>query len=625
MVEIYRKTRNCLIMVVALVSTGVLGPYSVQASASESVQTAPTPWPGGRWQPGPATYGTSVVTNVAVMMDDGVVLNGTVAYPTDPATGARAPGEFPVILRQTPYSDTVESYFVQRGYIFANVRSRGTGTSGGQFGYVSTRDHQDGVDTVQWAAHKLDGSSGVVGGYGCSYDGETQLYTAGNIGAGSPLKAIVPACTAQDYIRETFLIDGIPTGDFPFLKLAALFVGNTPSAQAFFAALVSEIQSGGDAAYNRVFWQERQPIGDAERIVQNGIPALLWTGWSDVVDRGQTEFYTALQNAYRHRSVFGPMGADQPATGRYQIIVGPWGHGQGLDKALMLEWYDTWLKGVRTGIQDTRTPMHLYELNTNRWVNTADYPLASSYSTYYVNSNAALTPDRSAEGGTDTIKWGQPSESGTTLSYTTAPFARGATLAGPTTVTMYASSSNTNLELIAKLVDVAPDGTASPITFGAVLGSQRALDPSRNWYEEDGRLTRPYTSQLGDQYLSPTVVERFDIALHPRLWSVLPGHALRLMFSTQSPDSVCNGPVATTIEPCGLTDPQQRTVPGGVYQIKRAGPWASSVNLPLLPFRCFRTTASGVTPTSGGLSEPLNWSGKPAEAEACNQDGGEGD
>jgi uncharacterized protein len=603
-----------LIALAAVVVSASFGAVQAPVLAANHEPPATTPWPGGRWQPGPAAYGVTVVSNVPVMMDDGISLNATIGYPTDLATGQRAARSFPVILQQTPYTDSVVPYFVQHGYIFVSVRSRGTGTSGGTFGYVSARDHQDGVDTLQWAAHQLPGSNGIVGGYGCSYDGETQLYTAANVGPHSPLKAIVPACTAQDYIRETFLIDGIPTGDYPFLKFAARFVGNTPSAQAFFSSLTSNIQSGGEDAYNREFWLSRQPIEDAQRIVANGIPALLWTGWSDVVDRGQTEFYAALQNAYRHRPVFGTMSENEPATGRYQIIVGPWGHGQGLDIGIMLEWYDTWLKGRQTGIEDTHTPMHLYELNSNRWINTAHYPIASDYSTYYLDSGATLSDESSSGGASDSLTWAQPGPAGTILTYTTQPFAGGTTLAGPTSATVYASSSNTNMELIAQLFDIAPDTAATRITFGAVLGSQEALDPTRNWYDENGKLIRPYTSQFGDQYLTPREIQRFDVALHPRLWSVLPGHSLRLVLTTQTPSSVCNGPVAANIDPCFLTDPQQQTVPGGVYEIQRNRAWPSSVNLPLLPYLFFQSTASGVTPTSNGQVEPLDWDSKVQKA-----------
>ena len=38
-----------------------------------------------------------------VTMDDGVVLNGSVAYPTDLKTGKRASGRFPVVVEHIPY------------------------------------------------------------------------------------------------------------------------------------------------------------------------------------------------------------------------------------------------------------------------------------------------------------------------------------------------------------------------------------------------------------------------------------------------------------------------------------------------------------------------------------------
>jgi predicted acyl esterase len=586
---------------------------TVVGSGSAAAGPNATPWPGGKWEPGPVRYGVEVVSNLRVPMDDGVTLNATVAYPTDPASGERAPGTFPVLVDQTPYTDRIVPYFVQHGYIFVTVRSRGAGSSGGLFGYVSQRDHQDGVETVEWAAHELPGSNGVVGGYGCSWDGETQLYTAANIGPDSPLKAIIPACTAQDYIRETFLVDGLLAGDFPFLSFAAGAIGNQPSAVAFFQSLVAEIQSGGDAAYNREFWQSRQPISDAQGIVDNGIPALLWSGWNDVVIRGATEFYAALQNASRHHTpVLGPMTPHQPARGRYQIIVGPWGHGQGLDPGIMLEWYDTWLKDENTGIDKTNTPMHLYETNADRWINTDDYPIVSKYTTYFLNGAGTLTSQRPASAGSDAIAWTQPTESDGSLTFTTQLLAEGATLAGPTSATVYANSSNTNLELIATLFDVAPDGSQARITFGAVLGSQSALDPARNWYDTNGVLTRPYTSQYRDDYLAPDHTQAFAIALHPRLWSLAPGHALRLELTTQSPiDQCANFAVAASILPCFLTAPEQATVPGGTYTIQRSPDWPSALNLPLLPHLCLNATASSTTPTSGGNTEPLDWTGKP--------------
>jgi hypothetical protein len=44
-----------------------------------------------------------------------------------------------------------------------------------------------------------------------------------------------------------------------------------------------------------------------------------------------------------------------------------------------LEWLETWLKGVDTGLQDTTLPMHLFEEGSGNWVNVRGYPLTDNY------------------------------------------------------------------------------------------------------------------------------------------------------------------------------------------------------------------------------------------------------
>lgn len=129
------------------------------------------------WQPGPAVYGLSQPQDVSVTMDDGVTIAAQVVYPTDPATGIRAPGTFPVLLTQNPYGTApvpptaAGTYFVQRGYIYVASSVRGTGTSGGQVDWFGARQGRDGAQLVDWAAHTLPGSDGQVGLDGCSYLG----------------------------------------------------------------------------------------------------------------------------------------------------------------------------------------------------------------------------------------------------------------------------------------------------------------------------------------------------------------------------------------------------------------------------------------------------------------------
>jgi predicted acyl esterase len=583
----------------------------LEQAIAEPMKT--TPYPGGHWQPGPATF-AEIVVSTWLPMDDGVELRVTVGYPADQATGSRAPGNFPVILQHSPYTDTPVRYFVEHGYIFVNVRARGTGESRGAIDFNGPRDRRDGVRIIDWVAKELDGSNGIVGMYGCSYPGQLALADAAAVGPNSPLKAVAALCAAGDYSHEIELAGGLATPGVTVLPRIAEAVGGQPETMAYFTALRDEILRGGDSAYHRDYWQERLLTGkSAADVVANDIPVLLWAGWEDVVEKADLEMYLNFQNAYAGRPVHEPMHRNQKVTARYQIILGEWGHGGGLDNGILLAWFDTWLKGKDTGIQETSTPMHLYEQSSDRWINTDLYPMVSNYTTLYLNSTRRLTPNSPASPISDSIRWADPNK-GATLTYTAEPLLEGATLAGPISVTLNASSKNTNLELLGFLYDVAPDGTQREISNGVVLGSQRALDEGKTWYDEAGKLIYPYTLQERDDYLMPGKVYQFDIGLFPRQWSIEPGHSIRLTLTTQMPQAFCDAAYFGS-EPCLLTKPQTMTLPGGRYVIENG-----FINLPLLPYGCFATAASAPTPTSNDVSMPLDWGmGYPAAPPASSE------
>lgn len=590
---------------VLVLAFGALAIGALSAAAIADAKQA-TPYPGGQWEPGPAAFGETI-ESTWLKMDDGVKLHVTIGYPADLDSGKRAAGSFPVILQHSPYTDSPVTHFVEHGYIFANVRARGTGSSGGTVQFNGPRDRLDGVRIVAWVADELNGSNGVVGMYGCSYPGQLALADAASVGPNSPLKAVAALCAAGDYSHEIELAGGFATPGVAVLPKIGEAVGGGEQTLTYFTALRDEILSGGDAAYHREYWQDRLLTDDsAARVVANDIPVLLWAGWGDVVEKAELEMYANFQNVYANRAVRGPMPAGTPATGRYQIILGEWGHGGGLDNGIVQQWFDTWLKGEDTGIANTSTPMHLYEQGSNRWINTARYPMVADYTTYHLNPFDKLTTGKSTKPINDSIEWAQPGAK-STLTYTTQPLPGGATLAGPISISIAASSSNSNLALLAFLYDLAPDGSTTEISNGVVLGSQRALDESKTWHDTTGKLTYPYTLQARDDYLTPGVVYQFDIGLFPRLWSIAPGHAVQLKLMTQMPQAFCDAAYFGS-EPCLLTEPQAGSLPGGEYIIERG-----FVNLPLLPLGCLQSAVSAPTPTSAGVSLPLDWgTGYPA-------------
>ena len=92
---------------------------------------------------------------------------------------------------------------------------------------------------------------------------------------------------------------------------------------------------------------------------------------------------------------------------------------------------------------------------------------------WFFGVNGTMTVKKAAgPSGGDTLRFGAPDQSQGTLRFDTSALQVGATLSDPISATVYARSSNTNLALIARLYDVAPNGDAAQISIGAMLASR---------------------------------------------------------------------------------------------------------------------------------------------------------
>lgn len=226
-----------------------------QFGAAEPSRSAP------QWQPEAPRYGFRMTKDVDVRMDDLVQLSADVYYPTDPATGKRASGKFPVLLEQNPYgkdrgvagSSKTASYFVSRGYILAIADLRGFGNSQGQAAWFGSRVGRDGAELVEWAAH-LDGANGKVGLMGCSYLGVVQYFTANSLSTRSPVKAIAPFCADSNFYRDLTAFGGIPTQFIVAVRaLTPPGVEDDPATDPFTQIIISE--GTGENAYYNDYWE----------------------------------------------------------------------------------------------------------------------------------------------------------------------------------------------------------------------------------------------------------------------------------------------------------------------------------------------------------------------------------
>lgn len=135
-------------------------------------------------------------------------------------------------------------------------------------------------------------------------------------------------------------------------------------------------------------------------------------------------------------------------------------------------------------------------------------------------------------------------------------------------------------ELIVTLYDVAPGGSATQISSGALLGSFRQLDAERTWNGPDGRPIRPWHAYTQDsvQPVVPGEVTRFDIEVFPMFARLAAGHQLRVTITTSDVPQLLPIPA------------QMINLLGGVYRVQRNAGAASSIQLPLAPASAFSTT-----------------------------------
>ena len=353
------------------------------------------------------------------------------------------------------------------------------------------------------------------------------------------------------------------------------------------------------------------------QIVANGIPAYLVGGEFDIFQNGEPLNYAALQNAYDGRPTTAPMLPGQRTTGRYQLIDGPWEHvnGSSVDvDPLELEWFDTWLKGENTGMATTPTPLHYYDLGSGQLRRDHDVPVhrirARRPMYFGAGGHVAAPPNRRPERPAATpIDWspvGQP------VRPAGRPVVDGRVSPSPRRGRHPRPLHRRGQHHPARPVGdelhhgapgqgrhrrrarspppctpaptrprrsgwprsrrSRPTAPRIPLTEGALLGSLRAVDPSRSWTRTGSRccpITR-YT-QASAEPVVPGAIEKYQIQVFPTLATLAAGDRLRVT-------------IATTDTPHLVPTPSQLTqLIGGQYSIQRTPASPSSLTVELDP------------------------------------------
>ncbi|MHB8510836.1 MAG: CocE/NonD family hydrolase [Actinomycetota bacterium] len=534
--------------------------------------------------------GPIALCNVPIQMSDGVVLRATITRPDS--------GVHPTILSVTGYSKGASqncapstSDIVKAGYNEMTLDDRGTGSSGGRWDIWSERTQKDYPEVLHWLESQ-PWQDGRIGTAGTSYLAITSLLVAET---GDPhIKAVWADYPMADAYRDVTFFGGnldttfMPTW-FGFTQGttsqgdADLLTQDTPGSSTWIQNLYDHItaapvvfgkdlitasllgdKSSPEAPYDSEASRVRSPITRIDRI-----HAAVWMngGWFDIFQRGEPILFNALM---RNENI---------PDGGVKWIQGPDYHaasdanwnqlGVGTESQTEVSWFDHWIKGTPNGI-DSFAPAHLWDVNTNKWETANDWPIpGTDWQSLYFNpttsgsahslNDGSLTADPPSTparellpylpvGGICNRSIAQWSASGagaqcasderageaTAFTYSTAPLAHSLHIAGPITVDLNAELDHADASFYAALTDVAPDGSSTEITAGALNASFEDLDRELTWRNSDGDVILPYhpftvESQHDIKDYNP---HTYAIEIYPTDWTLPQGHVLRVVIST---------------------------------------------------------------------------------------------
>ncbi len=494
-----------------------------------------------------------------VAMRDGVELSADVYRP-------EAEGRFPVILSRTPYNKTGERplefgrYFASHGYIYVEMDVRGRGDSDGEF--VPYRNEGlDGYDAIEWCAGR-PWSNGKVGTIGGSYLGHIQYLTA--LQQPPHLKTMITMVTPSDPFVE--LPTGLPTP--MMISWLHFTAGHTnQNMEAVDWSKIYEhlpIYTMDEAAGRpNPSWKEEiehaqldewwEPLRYQNKFDRINVPILHLSGWYDDEQIGTPLNYIGMTTE-------GP----EEVRGSQKLLMGPWPHGLlratqklgeidfGPDsvmdlKAYFLRWFDYWLKDEETGIME-EPPVRIFIMGENRWAEEEEWPLAGTqWTKYYLHSegranslygDGVLSLEQPGDEPTDGYSYdpedpvpfitdpafsqiGGPDDyrpverRDDVLVYTSSKLKERTLICGPVKVKLFASSSATDTDFMAKLLDVWPNGFAQRLTDGMV----------RARFREGMDKPSP---------IDPGQIYPFDIDLWNTCQAFKKGHRIRLEVSSSA-------------------------------------------------------------------------------------------
>ncbi|GAB17965.1 putative hydrolase, partial [Gordonia effusa NBRC 100432] len=475
---------------------------------------------------------------------------------------------------------------VRSGYVQVIVDVRGTGASQGKWQLLGTREQEDSVEVIDWAATQA-WSNGKVGLAGWSYSAINSLQAADK--RPPALGAVFAIEGCDDIVRDIYITGGMPSAFIPVWLSAVNLLKWVPNP----ATPVRDLVRGDTARWlrdrikspatelpslawgfltardERIFddpyFDERDP-----KVDQIDVPTFTVGAWHDLFGHSATNVYNRLK----------------VAPGRKQMIVGDGYHldvGSGFDgkfapprlDVLERAWFDRWLKDTDNGVEhygpvtmmqqggswtsgesfprpgvSTQQVFLTSATSTSaphaHFDGTLDLAATQRFSSHSVRPNRHSFPSRDTSQVTAgaTIALGKSfsvdarSQERGGLTFSTAPLPEAVSISGSMNLHLNVETSGHEGLWAVTVNDVAPDGRSTVLTNGALTVSNRAIDETKSTYDDNGVLLTAYHYLTREAKL-PVPADlpvEIDVDLVPTDAVIEAGHRLRVdVYATSAP------------------------------------------------------------------------------------------
>ncbi len=491
--------------------------------------------------------GFSELENVWIPLADGRKLAARIWMPD---STKRAPA--PAILEYIPYrkrdgtaprDESTYPIFAKAGYVGVRADLSGNGESDGDLDdEYSPRELSDGLEVIAWIASQ-SWCSGQVGMMGISWGGFNGLQIAALKPAA--LKAVISlSATVDRYNDDIHYKNGCQLySNFSWASTVLCFSARPPDP-----LLVGERW--------REMWQNRlntQPYL-LEPWLSHQRRDAYWKHGSICEDYSKLEAATLIFGGWADGYMNAPPAAVAHLQAPVKAVNGPWIHKYPhfaypeprMDfHAEAIRWWDRWLKNLENGaerlpayrayISENVRPSNWRATEEGRWVAEKDWPASRNKpQTLYLGLNGALsenpstatkvsicspqdcgtacgefftlTPDAETAGD-------QRSDDAGSLVFETSIVDDAIEILGRPLLRLQVALDKPVGNLIARLIDVHPDGTAFRVSWGALNLTHRQNN------EDLAAMT-------------PGVAEEIELSLNECGYRFLPGHQIRLSIST---------------------------------------------------------------------------------------------